>query len=887
VAVTVLPPEIARDEELVRQFDGTAAAAARLHHRNVASVLFSGEDAGRHFFAREWVEGESLAARLSGQPRPPLKETLAIIEQCLAGLQAAHAGGLIHQDLRPGNILLEGDTGRVVLTGFGLTARVGTDDELMGTVDYCPPEQARDEPVDARGDVYSLGVVFYQMLAGRLPFQAGTPTEMLLQHAHGKPLSLQKAAPDAPRRLVEIVQRMMTKNPADRYPSCAAVLEDLKAFRGTQSPSAIPTMDGGRTADSSKPKSGDFSHESASRPDDFDDDPDALSADLDRLSTRQLRVLADATDQRLATRRRRRLVYVAALAGCAILGLSVLIWVLLTRDITSPPAVATPQGDEVEASDPISATPPVDADPSVKTGSPPEIADATVRSAPEEDARPVASPVEEPVEEPPADPPPPPKKSPEELRAALSQIRNLLYSRSPDFYRALREVWDEFPIVPAVASVEDVEWQKVQLNATGARFDAVRFQSPFDEPAEMRWAFGYPTGVVDGWQIVPANGSLRGFTGFRRLNHVALPGVDLPENNTLILQALSGGHIRPGREYLLYFTFPLEQSTEISLVIRLVPASQAEPVDSSLDVAPQLGLQLPFETTEPTTAQSFLERAQQAGMRRDYVTALELAERGLELEPNHLEGFYWTAAFSHILGQRLSSRGEREEAERLFLQAGKYIRMLRDGSDHLAPRVAVHIAPILYCEARALAMAGDADRAADSLAEAIDAGFAEFRLLVTDDVWAPCRETPKFRELIDSLKQPAFELGYELAAHPADAVEFKGHWYKVFPGKVRWDEAQQRCQELGGYLVCIEDQAELQFVAEQWEPGNLWLGGLKKGRRWYWAHGKPLLFENWQRGEPNNASGKDDYLKNDARGFWHDVPHDDGNIQGFICEWEL
>ena len=203
----------------------------------MVTVHFFGEDQGYHFFAMDLVPGESLAARLQREPRLPLKATLRIIEQCLAGLQAAHEHGLVHRDIKPGNILLEAPGERVVLVDFGLVRRIDNSLQVtvtgmvMGTVDYIAPEQARGRPVDARADLYSLGVVFYRLLAGRLPFTAETPTAMLFQHAYEQPFPLAEAVPDLPQPIVAIVERLMSKDPAGRYQSCAAVLADLQAFR--------------------------------------------------------------------------------------------------------------------------------------------------------------------------------------------------------------------------------------------------------------------------------------------------------------------------------------------------------------------------------------------------------------------------------------------------------------------------------------------------------------------------------------------------------------------------------------------------------------------------------------------------------------------------------
>ena len=256
VAIKVLPPQLARDADFVRRFHAEATAAASVAHPNVVPIHFIGEDAGRHFFAMQYVDGESLAERLRREGRLSVDEALDLIEQCLAGLQAAHARGLIHRDVKPGNILIERQTGRAMLVDFGLVRRLDQSDQMtatgvvMGTVDYIAPEQARGRKVDARVDVYSLGVLLYQLLSGRLPFVADSPTSMIFQHAYESPFPLEEAVPGVPPAVVEIIARMMAKDPEIRYPDCAAVLADIAAYRKGQplaserlAPAVCPPMD--------------------------------------------------------------------------------------------------------------------------------------------------------------------------------------------------------------------------------------------------------------------------------------------------------------------------------------------------------------------------------------------------------------------------------------------------------------------------------------------------------------------------------------------------------------------------------------------------------------------------------------------------------------------
>src|SRR5262249_39004383 len=191
------------------------------------------EDAGHHFFVMQFVEGESLADLLHRRGKLSVEETLAIVEQALAGLAAAHDKGMVHRDIKPGNILLDGHNRRALLADFGLVKSLETSATghtatgvVMGTVDYISPEQGRGQTVDGRSDLYSMGVLLYQMLAGRLPFEADNPTALIFQHVYEQPPPLAKTAAHVPIALVSIVEKLLAKLPADRHQTADEVLAD-------------------------------------------------------------------------------------------------------------------------------------------------------------------------------------------------------------------------------------------------------------------------------------------------------------------------------------------------------------------------------------------------------------------------------------------------------------------------------------------------------------------------------------------------------------------------------------------------------------------------------------------------------------------------------------
>jgi serine/threonine protein kinase len=240
VAVKVLAERLARDAAFVQRFRAEASAAAGLAHECIVPIYFIGEDAGRHFYAMQLVNGESLADRLHQRSRLPLEEALRIVEQTLTGLATAHRQGLVHRDIKPGNILIDQENGRAMLTDFGLArslsiaggadaADVG-DELVMGTAEYMSPEQARGEPVDPRSDLYSIGAVLYQLLGGTTPFDADTPTGHLMRHVCEEPRPLGELAPDQPPGLIAIVTRLLQKQSEQRYDTVDDLLIDLRPY---------------------------------------------------------------------------------------------------------------------------------------------------------------------------------------------------------------------------------------------------------------------------------------------------------------------------------------------------------------------------------------------------------------------------------------------------------------------------------------------------------------------------------------------------------------------------------------------------------------------------------------------------------------------------------
>jgi hypothetical protein len=234
VALKVLDPMLARNELARTRFCREARAAASVTHENVVAVhqVDIDEEKDLPYLVMQYVSGVTLQDRLDRGEKLSLREVVRIGQQAAGGLAAAHAQGLVHRDIKPGNILLEEPGGRVKLTDFGL-ARAAEDAKLTqtgfvaGTPLYMAPEQARNEPVDARTDLFSLGSVLYAMCTGRPPFEASSPF-LVLQRVTGEvPRPIHDLNPAVPDDLAELIEHLLEKDPADRVQSAAEVADRL------------------------------------------------------------------------------------------------------------------------------------------------------------------------------------------------------------------------------------------------------------------------------------------------------------------------------------------------------------------------------------------------------------------------------------------------------------------------------------------------------------------------------------------------------------------------------------------------------------------------------------------------------------------------------------
>ena len=232
VAIKILRPEYTKDEEFIESFKRESQASARLSHPNIVGVYDVGKEGNIHFIVMELIEGKVLSEVIKEKGRIEYKEAISIIRQVASALSLAHKNQIIHRDIKPHNILIT-STGVAKLADFGIAKAVsaativGGNNKIMGSVHYFSPEQARGSYVDERSDIYSMGIVLYEMLTGKVPFDGDNPVSIALMHINDPMPSLTKEVPGIPPQLEKIVNKATEKYQSNRYKDVDEMIRDL------------------------------------------------------------------------------------------------------------------------------------------------------------------------------------------------------------------------------------------------------------------------------------------------------------------------------------------------------------------------------------------------------------------------------------------------------------------------------------------------------------------------------------------------------------------------------------------------------------------------------------------------------------------------------------
>src|SRR5579862_9604679 len=235
VALKVIRPDLAANREILQRFKQELILARQITHKNVVRIYDMSEAEGVKFITMEYVDGEDLRSTLRKSGKRTAPEAVSIMQQICRALDACHAEGVIHRDLKPGNVMRD-KAGKVLIMDFGLahsaqTGGLTQTGMLLGTLEYMSPEQAQGRELGPPSDIYAAGLIFYELLTGKSPFEAESAVESLVKRSHERATPVSVIEKTVPRDLSNVVSRCIEPNPANRYQSVAELLADLEAYQ--------------------------------------------------------------------------------------------------------------------------------------------------------------------------------------------------------------------------------------------------------------------------------------------------------------------------------------------------------------------------------------------------------------------------------------------------------------------------------------------------------------------------------------------------------------------------------------------------------------------------------------------------------------------------------
>ena len=232
VAVKIMKSDMADDDMALERFKREAGAVTKLSHPNIVDVYDVGDDGDRHYIVMEYVKGYTLKQLIKKRGPIPYKEAVWMMKQLAGALMEAHRNNVIHRDVKSQNVLIK-DDGTIKLSDFGIALASGSiqithKDSVLGSVHYLAPELSKGKQATMQSDIYSLGIVFYELLTGDVPFKADTPVQVALKHIKEEIPSVRAFDPEIPQSVENIIIKATAKNPNERYKNIALMLQDLK-----------------------------------------------------------------------------------------------------------------------------------------------------------------------------------------------------------------------------------------------------------------------------------------------------------------------------------------------------------------------------------------------------------------------------------------------------------------------------------------------------------------------------------------------------------------------------------------------------------------------------------------------------------------------------------
>lgn len=232
VAVKILRGDLAEDEKFVRRFQREANSASSLKHPNIVEVYDVGEDDGKYFIVMEYINGKTLKSLIKKRGILTLEEVIDIMLQLTSAVSCAHDSYIIHRDIKPQNVMILED-GRVKITDFGIAMALNNNEltqtnSVMGSVHYLPPEQANGSGSTIKSDIYSLGILMFELLTGKLPFKGENAVEIAIKQMREPIPSVRNISPDIPQSVENVVLKACAKNPKNRYETAREMFEDIK-----------------------------------------------------------------------------------------------------------------------------------------------------------------------------------------------------------------------------------------------------------------------------------------------------------------------------------------------------------------------------------------------------------------------------------------------------------------------------------------------------------------------------------------------------------------------------------------------------------------------------------------------------------------------------------